>query len=465
MADEPLTLPPDELRRLGHRVVDLIVDHIGSLRDQPPVRTGERAALEALLREPPPEAAGDVDAALDLLVENVLANMQHGDHPRFFARVPSPSNGVAALGDALAAGFNVISASWAGASGPAVLELVVLDWLRELCGLPEGAEGILLSGGSVSALTALAVARTERGGDVAYVSDQTHASNLRALRVLGVPHVRVLPSDGAFRLPAEAVREAIAEDRRAGRRPFCVVATAGTTNTGAVDPLGELADVCAGEGLWLHVDGAYGAPAALTARGRVLLAGLERADSLSLDPHKWLFQPYEIGCLLVRHPGALQRTFHMAPEYLRDVIEGEVNFRDRGPQLTRTSRAIKLWLTVKTFGVGALRAGIERGIALGERAQVALEATPGWEIVTPASLAIVTFAREGGDSVNAALADRAVADGYAAPSSTVLRGRTVLRLCTINPRTTDAEIDATVARLTALAREGRGRAMAGEGSE
>src|SRR4051794_25344659 len=452
--DEPLSLAGDELRRLGYRVVDLVADHLAGLRDEPPVRTGERAALEALLREPVPEGPGDVDAALDLLVDEVLANMQHGDHPRFFARVPSPSNGVAALGDALAAGFNVISASWAGGSGPAVLELVVLDWLRELCGLPDGTEGIFLSGGSVSALTALAVARTERGGDTAYVSDQTHASNVRALRVLGVPHIRVLESDAAFRLRPEVVREAIAEDRRAGRRPFCVVATAGTTNTGAVDPLGELADLCAAEKLWLHVDGAYGAPAALTARGRALLAGAERADSLSLDPHKWLFQPYEAGCLLVRRPAALQRTFAMAPEYLRDVLGDEVNFRDRGPQLTRGARAIKLWLSFKAFGVAAVRAGIERGMALAERAQAALEAAGGWEIVTPAQLAIVTFRREGDDARNQALVEAAVADGYAAPSSTGLRGRTGLRLCTINPRTTGAEIDETVARLSSLARAG-----------
>src|SRR4051812_3947850 len=438
MADEPLTLPPDELRRLGYRAVDLVVDHLSRLRDEPPVRTGDRRALEAALREPPPEAPGDLDSALELLAREVLGNMQHGDHPRFFARVPSPSNGVAAVGDALAAGFNVISASWAGASGPAVLELVVLDWLRELCGLPEGAEGILLSGGSVSALTALAVARTERGGDVAYVSDQTHASNVRALRVLGVPGIRVLESDGAFRLRPEVVREAIAEDRRAGRRPFCLVATAGTTNTGAIDPLDELADLCAAEGLWLHVDGAYGAPAALTERGRTALRGMERADSLCLDPHKWLFQPYEVGCLLVREPGALARTFAMAPEYLRDVAgvaDDEVNFRDRGPQLTRGSRAIKLWWSVKTFGVAAMRDGIARGIALAERAQAQVERREGWEIVTPAQLAIVTFAYDGD---NAELAERAVAGGYAAPSSTVLRGRTVLRLCTINPRTTDA---------------------------
>src|SRR3954447_6103739 len=449
--DDPLTLPPDELRRFGHRVVDLVVDHLVGLRDEPPVRTGDRAALEALLREPPPEAPGDLHAALELLAGDVLTHMQHSDHPRYFARVPSPSNGVAALGDALAAGFSVFATSWAGGSGPTVLELVVVDWLRELCGLPEGTEGVLLSGGSVSALTALATARTETGGAVAYLSDQTHASNARALRVLGVPHVRVLATDDAFRLPPSALRAAIAEDRRAGRAPFCVIGTAGTTNTGAVDPLDELATVCRDEGLWLHVDGASGAPAALTAPGRALLDGLDAADSLCLDPHKWLFQPVEAGCLLVPRRAALARAFAMPPESLRDVACGEVNLRDRGPQLSRGSRAVKLWLTIKAFVVGALRDAIARGIAAAERAQAALEATPGWEIVTPAQLAIVTFRRAGDDALTAELADRAVADGYAAPSSTVLRGRPALRLCTINPRTTDAEIDATVARLTELA--------------
>src|SRR4051794_14971796 len=329
--DDRLTLPPDELRRFGHRVVDLVVDHLAGLRDEPPVRTGDLAALEDLLREPPPEQPGDLDAALDLLARDVLSQMQHSDHPRYFARVPSPSNGVAALGDALAAGFNVFATSWSGGSGPTVLELVVVDWLRELCALPEGTEGVLLSGGSVSALTALAAARGERGGDVAYLSDQTHASNARALRILGVPHVRVLPSDDAFRLSPVTVRAPIAEDRAAGRAPFCVIATAGTTNTGAVDPLAELAALCRDEALWFHVDGAYGAPAALTPRGRALLDGLQEADSLCLDPHKWLFQPVEAGCLLVRRPGALARTFAMAPEYLRDVAGGGGNPRRPGP--------------------------------------------------------------------------------------------------------------------------------------
>ena len=319
---------------------------------------------------------------------------------------------------------------------------------------------MLVSGGSVGSLTALAAARAERGGGVAYVGDQTHASVLRALRLLGTAaeDLRVLPSDDAFRLRGDAVARAIEEDRAAGRTPWVVVGTSGTTNTGSVDDLGGLADVAQREGLWLHVDGAYGAPAVLSEAGARVVAGIERADSLVLDPHKWLFQPYEAGCALVRHPGALGKAFAMSPEYLRDVATGEVNFRDRGPQLTRGSRALKLWLSIQTFGTDAFRAGVARGIELAERAQRAIEATPGLEVVTPAQLGIVCFrhvtdgaTEEELDAHNAALVDRVVADGFAAPSSTVLRGRTVLRMCTINPRTSDEDIDRTVARIAELA--------------
>jgi glutamate/tyrosine decarboxylase-like PLP-dependent enzyme len=459
-APEPLSLPPEELRRLGYRVVDLIVDSRATLRDRPPVVTGQRADLEALLREPPPRGPGDVDAALDLAAHAVLGHMQRGDHPRYFARVPGPSNPVGALGDALAGGMNAIATSWAGGSGPTTLELVVLDWLAQLLGLPAATEGVLVSGGSMASLTAFATARAARPGRggpghdpdaVVYCSDQTHSSLPRALRILGFApdRVRILPTDDALRLPPATVAAAVARDRAAGLRPFLLVATAGTTNTGAVDPLDAHADLAAAEGLWLHVDGAYGAPAALTPAGARQLRGLGRADSLSVDPHKWLFAPYEVGALLVREPGALARAFTMEPEYLRDTVTDEPSLRDRSPQLTRTTRALKLWLTIKAFGTDAIADGIARGIALAERAEARLRATPGWEIVTPAQLAVVTFAHARVDATQ--LAARAVADGYAAPSSTILRGRSVLRLCTINPRTTDAEIDATVARLTELA--------------
>ena len=453
----PLTLEAEELRRLGHRVVDAIVDHWEGLEDLPPVRTGTPQELRARVGGPPPEAPGDAEAALDVLLADVLPFIQHGDHPRYFARVPGPSNPVGALADGLAAGMNVIAASWGGGSGPATVELVVLDWIRSWCGLPEATEGILVSGGSMATLTCLAAARAERGAGVAYVSEQTHASVLRALRILGLPEdaIRVLPSDDGFRLAVSNVADAVERDRREGRAPWCVIATAGTTNTGAIDPLPGLADLAAREDLWLHVDGAYGGPAVLAGDA---LAGIERADSLVLDPHKWLFQPYEAGCALVRHPGALGRAFAMSPEYLRDVAAGEVHFRDRGPQLTRGSRALKLWLTVQTFGMEAIRDGVARGIALAERAQRRVEETDGLEVVSPARLGIVCFrhvapgaSEEELDVRNAALVDRVVADGFTAPSSTILRGRTVLRMCTINPRTTDEDIDASVARIAALA--------------
>ena len=449
MEPAPLTLAPDELRRLAHRVVEAIIDHQEHGAQRPPVRTATPAALRAALGGPPPDGPGDADAALDTLLRDVLPNMQHDDHPRFFARVPSPSNSVAALADALASGFNTIATSWVGGSGPSALELVVLDWLRDWCGLPAETEGILVSGGSIGSLTALAAAREALpAGAVAWCSDQTHASVLRALRLLGFTEdrVRVLETDAAFRMPVAPVA--------AARAPGLVIATAGTTNTGAIDPLGALADLAARDGHWLHVDGAYGAPAMLTARGRAALDGLQRADSLVLDPHKWLFQSFEIGSVLVRRPGALRRAFAMFPEYLHDVGAGEgeeVAFRDRGPQLTRTSRALKLWLSLQVFGLDAFRAAIDRGIDNAEIAQRALAATPGFEIVTPAALGIVTFRVPGGDAANAALADAAVADGYVAPSSTILRGRTVLRLCMINPRTTDDEIERSVARLAQLA--------------
>ena len=239
-------------------------------------------------------------------------------------------------------------------------------------------------------------------------------------------------------------------DRAAGRVPFCVAATAGTTSTGAVDPLPALADLCAEHGMWLHVDGAYGAPAVLTDAGRATLAGLDRADSLVLDPHKWLFQPYEIGCVLVRDGDAARahlRAVRRLPARHRGRRGQEVNFRDRSVQLTRGARALKLWLSVRVFGVAAFRDAVARGIALAEHAESVLRARPGWEVVTPAQLAIVCFRRDGDDGEQTRIAEAMVADGFAAPSTTELAGRVVLRLCTINPRTTFEDVERTIERM------------------
>jgi aromatic-L-amino-acid/L-tryptophan decarboxylase len=455
---DPLALPPDEMRRLGYRVVDEIVARLEGLSAAPPLRVGDPAELRARLGGPPPEAPGDPDAALDALLHEVLPYIQRGDHPRFFARIGSPSNFVSVLADAAAAGHNVFAGSWTGGSGPATVELVVLDWLRELCGLPPGAEGVLVTGGSVANLVALAAARTARldgraePDAVVYASDQAHSAVDRALALLGFrpDQLRRLPTAPGWRLDAGDVRRAMAEDRAAGRRPFCVVGTAGTTSSGAVDPLPELAALCAEAGMWFHVDGAYGAPAVLAASGRAALAGLERADSLVLDPHKWLFQPYETGCVLVREPRLLERTFALGGSYLRDVEDGEVNFRDRSPQLSRTSRALKLWLSIRVFGLAAFRDAIARGIALAEHAESALRARAGWEVVSPAQLAIVCFRRDGDDRLQSRIATAMADDGFAIPSTTELGGRVVLRMCTINPRTSEADVEATIERMETI---------------
>lgn len=450
---DTLGMDATEMRRLAHFVVDTVIDHFEHPGARPALSTGTPDELAAALGGPIPEQPGDALAAMTTLVDVALADMQHGDHPRYFARVPGPSSFGAVLGDWLATGFNAIAASWAGGSGPTMVELVVIDWLRSLLGMPEGTEGVLTSGGSMANLTALAAARHTTGPGVVYLSDQTHASIVRDLAAIGCApaQIRILGTDEQYRMPVDSVAAAIDEDRRAGRRPAIVVGTAGTTNTGAVDPLPELADLCAAEDLWFHVDGAYGAPGALCERGRRVLAGIERADSLVLDPHKWLFQPYDVGSVFVRRPGVLEAAFSMSPEYLADATAGarrEVDMRNRGLELTRRARAMKVWLTFQVYGAERIRRAIERGIELAEHAEGVLRADGRWQVVTPAQLAIVTFERTGtGHEDAAAAVARVTRGGFAALSSTTLRGRSVMRLCTINPRTTEADVEATIRQL------------------
>jgi glutamate/tyrosine decarboxylase-like PLP-dependent enzyme len=385
------------------------------------------------------------------------------DHPRFFAYVPGPGNFVGAMADALVAGMNPFAGAWAVASGPAQTELVVVDWLREFCGMPEGAGGLFVSGGSMANLTALAVARAQRldgdmRGAVIYCSDQAHSSIDRGARTLGFAPEQIvrLAADAGRRLDPRALRDAVAADRAAGRRPFCIVASAGTTNTGAIDPMRELAATARDEALWLHVDGAYGAAAAVSQRGRALLDGIGAADSISIDPHKWLFQPFECGCVIVRDGRMLRDAFRMVPEYLKDTDLGteEVNFRDWGVQLTRGFKAFKLWMSIQTFGADAFAEAIEWGMGLAEHAERMLAGRDGWEIVTPAQLAIVTFrfvprgmSAPDVDEANRRIASAMAAEGFALLSTTALDGRTVLRLCTINPRTTLDDIEETILRL------------------
>ena len=465
--DSKFQLTPEEMRKLGYQVVDQMVEHLSTMRDQPVMRLSSRQELEKKLREPLPEAPAPVEDILEKLQQDVWSNIGNVGHPRFFAFIPSPSNFVSVMADALVSGFNPFSGTWLEGSGPAEIELITIDWLREICGLPEGAGGLFVSGGSMANLTALAVARKFRLQDkienaVIYFSDQTHSCVERAILVLGFhpDQIRKIQSDSAFRLRVDLLREALEADRSAGKTPFCLIANAGTTNTGAVDPLDELADLCESEGLWFHIDGAYGAAAAFSDKGRELLKGLGRADSLALDPHKWLFQPFEIGCVIVRDSNQLKETFRILPEYLKDTVRAdeEVNFCDRGIQLTRSFRALKLWMSFKAFGAASFREAISRGILMAEFAENRLRSMKNWEIVSPATLAIVAFRYAPENSsedlineLNQLLIRMVLESDFALATSTVLNGRTVLRLCTINPRTTAVDISETLKWLDSLA--------------
>lgn len=460
MPEPGLTLAPDEMRRIGYSVVDFLVEHFASQHEQCVTARSDRATLTENLDTGFSPDGRPFEEVFETVRREVFAQRMQVDHPRFFAFVPSPGNFVSAMADALVSGLNIFQGTWLASSGPSAIELLTMDWLRREVGLPESGGGLMLSGGSMANLTALAAARHARGTGTVYFSDQTHSSVDRALRVLGFTsdQIRRLPSGSDFRLPVEALKRAIAEDRSAGRKPFCVIANAGTTNTGAVDPLDELAGLCAAEGLWLHADGAYGAAAVLCEEGRRALAGIERVDSLSLDPHKWLFQPFESGCVLLRDAQILRDAFRIMPDYLQDVHRlREVNFCDYGIQLSRSFRALKLWMSLQVFGVDAFRAAIARGFELAQIAERALRELPDWEIVTPAQMGIVSFRHRGGDRLNLALIDRMFEEGYAFLTSTVLDGRKALRLCTINPRTTDEEMRETVLRLDCLARQERSR--------
>ncbi len=466
-AQSELDFSSEDMRAFGYAVVDRLVDYYEGRSERPVVEALDHEALAAILSEPIPRAGMPWRDALDQFERQIVDSTNRVDHPRFFAYIPLANNFAGVMADALAAGYNIFNAVWLQGPGAAQIERLTVDWLRQIFGFPAEAGGTCVSGGSVANLTALAVARQiQLGGDmrdaVAYCSDQIHFAISRGMRVLGFApeQLRVIKSDAQFRLPAADLAMAIAEDRAAGKRPFCVIATAGTTNCGAVDPLEALADFCAQEKLWLHIDGAYGAPAMLTERGARALQGLARADSLALDAHKWLFQPIECGVVLVRQRRWLSQTFKETPAYLKDMQQAgdELNFMYQGIQLTRQFRALKLWLSFKVFGLDAISRAIDAGFDNAERAEALLRAAGCWEIVTPAQLAMVTFRYRPADG-DAALANRVthelpaalMDDGFAFASGTQLDGRPVMRLVTNNPRTSEDDLRLTIDLMGRLA--------------
>ena len=458
--EHPLAMDTEAMRRAGYATVDALVARLADPEADPVLRRGQAADLRTRLSGPPPEQPTDYAAVLSRVLSDVLPHAARTDHPGYLAFVPSFTTWPAALAELTAAAANLYCGAWLESAGAAQVELEVIDWFRQWLGLPAGTAGVIVTGGSAANLTALLVAREAVGGPspaaVVYVSDQAHSSLARTARAMGLmpEQVRVLPTDGRWRLQPDTVAAAIKADRAAGRVPFALCASAGSTNTGAIDPLAGLADVCATEGLWLHVDAAYGGFAALTGKGRRELSGIERADSVTLDPHKWLYQPMECGCVLIRDGGRLEGTFTIHPDYLDDDATseaGQVNFADRGLQLSRGFRALKVWMSVQSFGLAAFRACIERNLELAEYAESLVRSRSGLTLMAPATLGIICFRREWPGSDEAETERRGIGlaaelerAGTALVSTTRLAGRHAIRLCILNPTTSEEHVRAVI---------------------
>lgn len=466
----PLDLPPfSELENASRMIQQLVLEDFQRLPDRPVGRCATSAQMRALLGEPPPEMGTAFAEVLQEFREKVAPFAFRPHHPRFLAFIPTAPSWVSVLDDWLCAGLNYFAGVWLEAAGPTQVELQVLDWFKELLGYPAEAQGLLTGGGSEANLTALVVARNrlaweDRGRAVLYVSVERHWSVDRAAMVLGLhpSQVRVVACDAAQRLDVGALSAALQTDRQARRLPWAVVASAGTTNTGAVDPLLSLAQVCQQECLWLHVDAAYGWPAILVEEGRDLLRGIELADSITLDPHKWFAQTFEAGGLLIRAGQLLPETFALRPDYLQDVTAdpAAVNFADRGIALTRRFRALKIWLSIKVLGLSWFRRLVQRCLDLAEYSEQSLEALANFEMLCPRGLSIVTFrwhppeiSADALDSLNLRLAQAIRSSGQAFLSTTRIDGKAALRLCFINWRTTSGDVDAVIELLRSEAKK------------
>jgi len=462
-AEARLELTEDQMREYGYKAVDALVAHHAGQEQKKPVAVASRAEMDELLTENAPEEATSFEVVMKGVMENVIPHINLLSHPKFFSFVPGPSNFVSVLADTLATGFNVFSGGWAASPAAAELEIITINWLLNLYGFPKKrGGGIFTSGGSMANLTALVTARNVKCGDdfskaVIYLSDQAHSSNVKAIRVMGFTkeQIRIIPTDMEFKFAINKLKNAINKDRLEGWKPFCLLASAGTTNTGTVDQLTELSEIAKAEDLWFHIDGAYGGAAILAKDGKQLLKGVEKADSLTVDPHKWFYQPYEMGCLLVRNHKWLSGTFTEKPEYLKDV-EGnssEINFYDHGIQLTRRFRALKFYMSVKTFGLKAFREAIDYNFKLCEATEALLRKSKKWEVVSPATLAVINFrynpidqnySEAELDKLNAKISEAVVDSREAMLVTTILNGQTVLRMCLINPRTTFDHVKETI---------------------
>ena len=444
----PFDLEEQEMRELGYEAIDIMVDRWTTLRDKDVWAGGTRSEMEAMLRQPPPEDRSCAIEVMTQAVDEVLTRAARIDHPRFFAFVPSSPTWPSVIADALVSGFNVFQGTWLESAAPSQVELIVLDWFRQWIGFPESSGGILTSGGSAANLNAFVLARGEMDQldkAVVYLSDQGHSSLERAARIVGIQdsNIRMIPCDTDYRMDLELLSKAIQQDRNNRLKPTILCGNGGATSTGAVDSLEQMAEISVRENLWFHVDASYGGFSILAAEGKENLVGINLADSVTLDPHKWLFQPYEIGCLMVRNLQLLESAFRVTPDYLQDMDLGleHVNFCDRGLQLTRSARAFKVWVSIKTFGMKSFRKAIQNALDLVKEAESYIEQSAHLELMTAANLGIVCYRvnpaghdliKEELESLNSAVSDDIVESGYAMISSTRLRGEFSLRLCVMN---------------------------------
>jgi aromatic-L-amino-acid decarboxylase len=468
MSDFSFDLSPDEILRLGHAATDAVADARARLTSRPVF--GKVGADAALFDEPAPEEGQPIEKTLAFAREHILPFPMGNSHPRFYGFINATADPVGIAADYLAASMN--PNCWGGDHAAIHVEHRVMRWLADLLGYPGTAEGILVSGGSMANFTALAAARRAMTpGNVredglagegrprltVYASDQVHHCVDKAVDLLGIGarQLRKIETDERFRIRMELLEEAVAADRRAGLTPAIVVGNAGTVNTGAIDPLEEIADFCRRESLWFHVDGAYGAMARLSPKLAPLFSGMERADSIAADPHKWLYVPYEAGATLVREPGRLSAAFRKFPEYLATDPEspfpGPAWFAERGVELSRSFKALKVWMGFKTHGRTGYARAIENDVALAHFLAAEVDRRPDFERLSETVLSIANFRYRPSDRtlvdadldrVNRKIVNRLVGSGSFFLAPTILKGRTALRVCIVNFRTREEDLTA-----------------------
>lgn len=468
-----MQLTEQEFRRLGYQAVDMAARYFAELPGRPVFERMEEIERQGMMNLPLPANPLSADEILRFLGQQILPYPMGNGHPRFFGWVNSPPDMLAVITEVLAAAMNP---SCAGGDHAAIyLEHCVLRWLMQLLGFPiDGSAGLLVSGGSAASLTALAAARhralAQLGIDVrrqgvsgapaklrVYASTQVHTCVQKAVELLGLgsDSIRWIGVDEDCRISLDALRQAMQEDRQQGMLPFCIVASAGSVQTGAIDPLDALAEVASESNLWLHVDGAYGAAAMLDPNSKPLFRGIECADSIALDPHKWLSVPVECGCVLVRDGTLLRDTFSLVPPYVRtEPGKGIGNlpwFAEYGFQQTRGFRALKLWVTLAHAGITGLQQQIARQIALARYLEQRIEASPDLELRSKGKLSIVCFRyvpkelagnEEALNALNKTIMERMQANGTAFVTNTTLDGRFLLRACILHYGSTERDIDA-----------------------